>query len=112
MLKGMQKFKDGLFRRYAQIRTAAAHVVEETAGEALTEARARVPVRTGRLKRSLRIRTDAPPLKARVFTECPYAAVVELGSARQRPQPYLGPAAARQRQDFPRKMRMRLNKDT
>ena len=62
--------------------------------DALVEqARERVPVDTGALRRSLAVRADG--MSARVTAGTPYAAYVELGTGGARgqmPQPYMRPA--------------------
>ncbi len=51
------------------------------------KAKEHCPVRTGRLKNSI---TLLPAKKsATIFTDVEYAAMVELGTSKQRPQPFL-----------------------
>ncbi len=54
---------------------------------ALESAKEHCPVRTGRLKNSITCVREKD--KAVIFTNVDYAAAVELGTSRQRPQPYL-----------------------
>lgn len=66
---------------------AIERAVSYTADIALEAAKANCPVRTGRLKNSIsctKEKTDAI-----IFTTVDYAAAVELGTSRQKPQPYL-----------------------
>lgn len=64
-----------------------AAAVSYTADIALEEAKIQCPVRTGRLKNSLTCLKEKD--KAVIFTNVEYAAAVELGTSRQKPQPYL-----------------------
>lgn len=61
--------------------------VLRTAQLAYSEAKANCPVRTGRLKNSITLL----PAKdsAVIFTDVEYAAMVELGTSSQKPQPFL-----------------------
>ncbi len=74
-------------------RAGLAAVVQSAAQTAFEQARERVPVDTGALRRSLAVRTDG--MSARVTAGTPYAAYVELGTGGARgqmPQPYMRPA--------------------
>lgn len=73
------------FRRYLE--QAAAEKVREAAEEACEQAKARAPVRTGKLRDS--ISAEADGLSARVYTDCPYAAAVEFGTSKRPPQPFM-----------------------
>lgn len=64
-----------------------AAAVSYTADIVLEEAKIQCPVRTGRLKNSLTCLKEKD--KAVIFTNVEYAAAVELGTSRQKPQPYL-----------------------
>ncbi len=66
---------------------AIASAVSYTADIALEEAKLQCPVRTGRLKNSIACSKGND--KAVIFTNVDYAAAVELGTSRQKPQPYL-----------------------
>ena len=50
-------------------------------------AKARVPVDTGRLRESIRVEADG--LTARVVADCEYAAAVEFGTSRRSPRPFM-----------------------
>lgn len=65
----------------------AANARDESAERALSRAKNVVPVLTGRLHASLKREGG------KVFTRCPYARFVELGTMHCRPQPYLSAAA-------------------
>lgn len=61
--------------------------VLRTAQLAFEKGREHCPVRTGRLRKSI---TLLPSKKsAIIFTDVEYAPMVELGTSRQRPQPFL-----------------------
>ncbi len=66
---------------------AIASAISYTADIALEEAKTQCPVRTGRLKNSIACFKEKN--KAVIFTNVEYAAAVELGTSRQKPQPYL-----------------------
>lgn len=66
---------------------AIASAISYTADIALEEAKAQCPVKTGRLKNSIACSKEKN--KAIIFTNVEYAAAVELGTSRQKPQPYL-----------------------
>jgi len=51
------------------------------------------PVDTGRLRNSITNAVDSGDQSVYIGTNVEYAAFVELGSSRQRPKPYLKPAA-------------------
>ena len=54
---------------------------------ALETAKEHCPVRTGKLKNSIACTKEKD--RAVIFTDVDYAAAVELGTSRQKPQPYL-----------------------
>jgi len=107
MLKGSERAIKALRARRAAWEKAAAGAVRETAEAACAAAAELVPVRTGRLKRSLRV-IQEDSLRAQVTADCPYAVFVELGSGVSGPQPFMSPAAHRQRRAFPERIRRRL----
>jgi HK97 gp10 family phage protein len=76
-----------------QAATAAAGKVAEERGaeEVLQAAKAKVPVATGRLSDSLRVRREADDVF--VGTDVEYAAFVEFGTHDAPAQPFLRPAA-------------------
>lgn len=75
----------------------AEDILSDTAEETRRTAKARVPVRTGRLKASIRTQKTAP-LRREVIADSlkspqdSYAIFVEKGTSRQAPQPYMAPA--------------------
>jgi HK97 gp10 family phage protein len=78
-----------------RIETELAAAIEQAA--ALVEARAKelCPVRTGRLRDSIRAAVTeiaGDVLRAEVSSDVPYAAAVELGTRRAPAQPFLFPA--------------------
>lgn len=72
-------------------------ILSDTAEQTRQVAKARVPVRTGRLKASIRTQKTAP-LRREVIADSlksaeeSYAIFVEKGTSRQAPQPYMAPA--------------------
>ena len=79
--------------------TAAAQAVRDTVLAAEAEAKARSPVRTGRLKKSILSKSDG--LSGMVYTNCDYAPSIELGGRGNPARPFLLPAARLQAQAFP-----------
>lgn len=74
--------------RAMEIVTALAEKqISEAAREGCEAAKARAPVDSGALRDS--ISAEAEGLAARVYTDCPYAAAVEFGTARSAPQPFM-----------------------
>lgn len=95
---------DKLSRKLAKLPDAmTAELVKQlgVAGDAiLAEARARVPVATGRLKNALSKRVAKKGLKVKVGVQgapakrkAPHFFFVEYGTVKTRAQPFLGPAA-------------------
>lgn len=72
-------------------------ILSDTAEDTRKMAKARVPVRTGRLKASIRTQKTAN-LRREVIADSlksadeSYAIFVEKGTSRQAPQPYMAPA--------------------
>jgi HK97 gp10 family phage protein len=73
--------------------------MQETAAEAKAEAQALAPVDTGLLRSSIYADVDARGGSARrtlvIGADAPYSAYVELGTGRQRAQPFIRPAVDR-----------------
>lgn len=75
----------------------AEDILTDTAEQTRRAAKARVPVRTGRLKASIRTQKTAP-LRREVIADSlksaeeSYAIFVEKGTSRQAPKPYMAPA--------------------
>lgn len=72
---------------------ALATALEETGLVAEGYAKSACPVDTGRLRNSITHIVDEGGKCAVIGTNVEYAAYVELGTTRQKPQPYLKPAA-------------------
>lgn len=66
---------------------AVNRAVMRTAEAAFEAAREACPVRTGRLKNSITLSAEGS--RAVIFTDVEYGAAVELGTSRQKPQPFL-----------------------
>ena len=67
--------------------------LEIIGGQAETYAKQRTPVRTGNLRNSITHMVEDGKEKAAVIgTNVEYAPYVELGTSKQKPQPYLRPA--------------------
>lgn len=61
--------------------------VRTAAQEHCEAAKGRAPVATGALRESISMKEDG--LGAVVYTNCPYAAAVELGTSRRAPRPFM-----------------------
>lgn len=72
---------------------AVERAVMRTAEAVMQAAKEDCPVRTGRLKNSITLKSDG--YKAEVYAAVEYAAAVELGTSRQRPQPFLSRGIAK-----------------
>ena len=66
----------------------------QTAVDIENDAKAAAPVRSGKLKDSIQVTVEKAEGFAAIeaSTNCGYGAFVELGTARMRAQPFLGPA--------------------
>jgi len=97
-----------LARARAEIHAAAETAVTECARAMVERARADCPVVSGRLRDSIGAEVSFDPntgiIEARVYAAAPYAAAVELGRGRSRPQPFLLPALETQGPDLPRRL--------
>lgn len=82
----------------SKIRAGAAEICARTADTAAQAAREIVPVETGALRGS--IASTAQGLSAAVTASAPYAAMVEYGTSRMAPRPYMYPAAQAARGEF------------
>lgn len=90
------------------IRRGAQYEIERAAFAIETGAKRRTPVKTGRLRSSLR--TDVKKLAADIGTNVEYAPFVELGTVRQSAQPFLFPAYEQERRKLIKNL-MQLLKD-
>ena len=63
--------------------------LEESGQVVQDEAKNNCPVKTGALMDSIEASVDTSELKAIVGSELEYALIIELGSRKQAPQPYL-----------------------
>ena len=65
-----------------------------------TYAKQECPVDTGRLRNSITHEVDMGDQSAIIGSNVEYAAYVELGTSRQKPQPYLRPAAENHKEEY------------
>ncbi len=72
-------------------------VVEKVAYDVLADAQRRAPVRTGYLRNSGQVEPAEDRFSRYIHFRAGYAAYVEYGTRRMRPQPYLTPAVERHR---------------
>ena len=76
-----------LKRFAARVNDLTQQRVRAAAENCCNGARARAPVDTGRLRASIRI--EQKGLSARVIADCDYAALVEFGTSRTPPKPFM-----------------------
>ena len=70
----------------------ASAVVRKVAFDTEADAKALAPVDTGNLRNSITTAVTGNGLTAAVVATASYAPFVELGTSRQAPQPFMGPA--------------------
>ncbi|WP_375374084.1 HK97-gp10 family putative phage morphogenesis protein [Hymenobacter aerilatus] len=90
-------------------RAAAREVVAETLLLIESDAKELAPVDTGRLRSSIHTEISSNGLSGVVGTNVSYAPFVELGTTRQRAQPFLFPAYEANRQRFLDNLKSRAN---
>ncbi len=101
----MRKVAADLSKQAATLVPRAAVVVRKVALDTEADAKALAPVDTGMLRNSITTATTGDGLRAVVSATASYAPFVELGTSRQAPQPFLGPATDRNRDAFEEAMR-------
>lgn len=79
---------------------AIRRVVIENANAITADAKSLCPVKTGKLRASIKPTIHASGLGATVGTDVEYSSYVEFGTSRQRAQPFLFPAFEANRQGF------------
>ena len=94
----LESFAEDLRAASSQTRKAVGQVVRATTQATEDGARRRAPVRTGRLRDSVRSRVRG--LSGRVEATAPHAPLVEYGTAFMDPQPFLAPAAEAEERQF------------
>ena len=75
--------------------------VRDSAKAIRADARTRVPVDSGDLRKSIKFRTAKGGLSATIRVDEFYGRFVEFGTTSQAAQPFLGPAAQAERTRFP-----------
>lgn len=81
-------------------RAAANKSVDDSRKAVVADAKARVPVLTGALKKSIGSRQDKRRAKATVFAKAPHAHLVEFGTVHSAAKPFMLPAAEAERGNF------------
>lgn len=89
------EFKDALPKQIEQALIAIGLNAESHAKE-------ECPVDTGRLRNSITHEVDMSEQAAIIGSNVEYAAYVELGTSKQKPQPYLRPAAENHADEYKR----------
>ena len=91
-IKGVDKLIKDIQKLDAQTQKECKALVFDAATDIEVQATAKVPVDTGRLRGSIGKEPLSNGFGARVSANTNYAAFVEFGTTRQRPQPYMTPA--------------------
>lgn len=86
-------FKSHLTEVLQGLKSAKSNGLEAVGMRAETHAKHRCPVDTGRLRNSINYAVDMSEEAVYIGTNVEYAPYVELGTSRQRAQPFLRPAA-------------------
>lgn len=102
----MKKLAKRLERAAAVLEQKLAEAAQAAASQAAEEARRNVPVDTGELRESITCSADG--LTAQVRADAPYAALVEYGTRRMPPRPFLRPAAMTAQETFAARAREAL----
>jgi len=88
---GVEELTRFMGRMPRELRAALGEALRKAGERAYSVSRARVPVRTGRLRASIGL-TKAGELKYRVRASAPYSRFVEFGTRRMKARPYMRPA--------------------
>lgn len=83
----------GQLARVGALAEAGGRAIVRTGGQrAYSEARQRVPVRTGHLRSTIYLREDPDGRGFELGATAEYAGFVEFGTVRMPPRPFIGPA--------------------
>ena len=97
-ITGRQQLVAAIQEANKQLEAATETVLDGTANNVQGDAKAICPVDTGRLRSSIAIKKSK--LRREIGTDVPYALPVEMGTYKQKAQPYLFPASEKNRQGF------------
>jgi hypothetical protein len=97
-ITGRQQLLAAIQDANRRLETATETVLDGTANNVQGDAKAICPVLTGRLRNSIAIKKSK--LRREIGTDVPYGPAVEMGTYKQRAQPYLFPASEKNRQGF------------
>lgn len=109
-LQGIGKFRTAFNAIRTRQTGAIKEAVKLSALSIEATAKQLCPVDTGRLRSSIHHEITAFGFNATVGTNVEYAPFIEFGTARQRAQPYLFPAAEAERTAFLRNIKAALSK--
>lgn len=101
----MRRVAADLSKQAATLVPRASQVVRKVALDTEADAKAFAPVDTGMLRNSITTAVTGDGLRAAVVATASYAPYVELGTSRQAPQPFMGPATDRNKPLFEEAMR-------
>lgn len=91
----LRRYAADLVSESKTLTTRASQVVRKVAFDTEADAKRLAPVDTGMLENSITTATANGGLTAAVVATASYAEYVELGTSRQSPQPFMGPATDR-----------------
>lgn len=100
-IKGLAGLKAALADASSKAHEAAVKAIKEETDATRDDARHRAPVKTGKLRES--IRAEAEGLNGEVKATARYAPFVEHGTYRDKAQPYMAPAADKARSRLPKR---------
>lgn len=98
--KGIAEARKAFAKLPEVARAAANKAVDESRKAVVADAKQRVPVLTGALKKSIGSRLDKRRAKATVFAKAPHAHLVEFGTVHSDAKPFMMPAAEAERGNF------------
>ena len=99
-MSDLARFAEDLRENADTLTRRASQVVRKAALDTMADAKTLAPVDTGNLRGSITTDTRTGDLSAVVEATASYAAYVEFGTRRMRPQPYMRPAQDRNTDPF------------
>lgn len=99
-MSDLARFAEDLRENADTLTRRASQVVRKAALDTMADAKTLAPVDTGNLRGSITTDTRTGDLSAVVEATANYAAYVEFGTRRMRPQPYMRPAQDRNTDPF------------
>lgn len=106
-MNGLQNLETKVSRWQVRKTQSIRELVKRTANNVRRNARRRVPVRTGRLRKSISVKYSDDKLAAFVRAVAPYSHLVEYGSAvtGAQPRPFMMPAYEGQKSKYQQELK-------